>query len=191
MTTTDYGSTAESGARPLLCSFALGRGMYCSKTHRHDGQHAPDRAPVNGPPYGTISWAEHEEAWLDYARRHRGQDALRIAVRGGFGLWELCDQLGHAPQTWTPSVDSRERYVDGMKVLATAGPDEVVAVARAIERGDRVSRPDPVEPIAYHELAYVHPSGERRTYPCCCPVGKPHAAAVNDEWLTEEEASDA
>lgn len=39
----------------------------------------------------------------------------------------------------------------------------------------------------YHELAYVHPSGERRTYPCCCPIAAPHEIPVNNDWLTAEE----
>lgn len=130
--------STEKAQSALLCSFALGRGLYCAKEHRHDGGHAPDRAPVNGPPYGTISWAEHEEAWVAYHRRHTGQDALTIATRGGFGLWELCDQLGRAPQTWAPSVDSREQYVDGMKALVKVPSEKVIEAARAIERGDRI-----------------------------------------------------
>jgi hypothetical protein len=60
------------------------------------------RAPVNGPPGGTISWSEHEKAWEAYHRRHHGQDAETIASRGGFGLAELTIQLGHLPKTWRP-----------------------------------------------------------------------------------------
>jgi hypothetical protein len=114
--------------------------MYCGRGHRHDGGHAPDRAPVNGAPYGTIDWAEHCDAWEVYASRHSGQSALRIAERGGFGLWELCDQLGRAPQTWQPSSNSREAHVDGMKQLAKAALPEVIPLARAIEN-DRVITP--------------------------------------------------
>lgn len=58
------------------------------------------KAP-GGPP-GTISWAEHEEAWRDYHKRYSYQDAETIAARGGFGYWELCDHLGYEPKTWTP-----------------------------------------------------------------------------------------
>ncbi len=62
------------------------------------------RAPVNGSPYGTISWEEHVEAWIPYARRYgNDQDAERIAARGGFGLTELISQLGRMPVSWEPS----------------------------------------------------------------------------------------
>lgn len=79
----------------------------------------PERAPVqrdctlgtrpggcgqSGPNHrcesGTIAWAEHEEAWADYAKRFSGQSAERMAERGGFSFWELCDHLGHPPTTW-------------------------------------------------------------------------------------------
>lgn len=64
------------------------------------------RAPVNGAPYGTIGWAEHEEAWQSYARLFGGQSAERIAERGGFGLVELVQQLGGLPRTWEPGADT-------------------------------------------------------------------------------------
>lgn len=52
---------------------------------------------------GTVEWAEHVEAWSDYAKRYgRDQSAERIAERGGFGYRELTDHLGHAPTTWEP-----------------------------------------------------------------------------------------
>lgn len=52
---------------------------------------------------GTVAWAEHVEAWYDYARRYsNGQSAERIAERGGFGYDELVDHLGYAPRTWEP-----------------------------------------------------------------------------------------
>jgi hypothetical protein len=126
---------APQSPESAQCSFALSRGMYCVADQGHDGQHRPGRAPVNGRPYGTISWAEHEEAWQDYGRRYSGQDALRIATRGGFGLWELCDHLGRAPTTWSPGVSSSERDVDGMKRLTKAAPEHVIDLARAIEHG--------------------------------------------------------
>lgn len=62
-----------------------------------------DRAPVQrGPrgPAGTITWAEHVEAWAAYDRRYHGQTAERIAERGGFGHTELAALLGHAPRTF-------------------------------------------------------------------------------------------
>lgn len=64
----------------------------------------PERAPVNGSPFGTVSWAEHVEAWEPYARRFgASQSAERIAARGGFGLIELIQQLGRFPRTWEPN----------------------------------------------------------------------------------------
>ena len=71
----------------------------------------PKRAPVQGDynratrryeGAGSIAWAEHVEAWEDYARRYgRDQSAERIAERGGFGYAELVDHLKRAPATWT------------------------------------------------------------------------------------------
>jgi hypothetical protein len=70
------------------------------------------RAPVQreqargGRARGTITWSEHEAAWVGYARAFPGsardQDAARIAERGGFGYEELADYLGHEPDTWRP-----------------------------------------------------------------------------------------
>lgn len=58
--------------------------------------------PVSWIPMGTITWEEHEKAWSVYdATWHCGQSAERIAERGGFGYYELCDLLGHEPRTWT------------------------------------------------------------------------------------------
>lgn len=75
------------------------------------GKRAPVQASkMRGP--GTISWAEHELAWSDYAKRYgREQSATRIAERGGFGYDELVMLLGHPPDTWAPagSVAERER----------------------------------------------------------------------------------
>jgi hypothetical protein len=66
-----------------------------------------ERAPVQGdrghPLAGTISWVEHLEAFLEYARRYgRSQSVERIAERGGFSYGELLLFLGHAPTTWEP-----------------------------------------------------------------------------------------
>lgn len=60
-----------------------------------------ERAPVNGPPFGTIAWTEHEEVWRFYAGQYgTGQSAKRIAERGGFGLSEIVSFLGEMPTTW-------------------------------------------------------------------------------------------
>jgi hypothetical protein len=70
-----------------------------------------ERAPVQGEfdcvpsqrkPYGTVDWAEHQEAWAVYNRRYPGNDqsAQCIAQRGGFGYREITEFLGHEPRTW-------------------------------------------------------------------------------------------
>ena len=64
------------------------------------------RAPVQrsrsmDKPAGTISWAEHVEAWNGY-KYGDDQDAERIAERGGFSYFEITEQLGHEPTTWEP-----------------------------------------------------------------------------------------
>lgn len=62
-----------------------------------------DRGPRPLHPAGTISWAEHEEAWLGYAERFGAhQSAERIAERHGFCWNELVRFLGHEPKTWRP-----------------------------------------------------------------------------------------
>lgn len=71
----------------------------------------PKRAPVQGDYWlprgtrgrepGSISWAEHLEAWGAYSKRHgTEQGAERVAARGGFGFEELSTLLGHAPTTF-------------------------------------------------------------------------------------------
>ena len=70
----------------------------------------PHRALVQADPprrgsrcAGTILWAEHEEAWKQYARLFgASQSAERIAERGGYGYGELELLLGHEPRTWEP-----------------------------------------------------------------------------------------
>lgn len=76
--------------------------------------HAPERrAPVQGEyimhggrvigrsPDGTITWAEHLDAFEHYAAEHgRDQSAERVAARGGFGINELRQLLGHEPRTF-------------------------------------------------------------------------------------------
>jgi hypothetical protein len=67
-----------------------------------------DRAPVNGPPFGTIAWAEHETIWNGYAADYgTQQSAERIAERGGFSLSEMVTYLGAMPTTW--QIDPRTR----------------------------------------------------------------------------------
>ena len=72
------------------------------------GRRAPVQAspayegkPPKGP--GTIAWEEHLLAWSDYARRYgTSQTAERMAQRGGFSYWEVCDHLKREPTTWKP-----------------------------------------------------------------------------------------
>ena len=59
------------------------------------------RAPVNGPPGGSVAWSEHVEAWKTYHEQHPGQSADRIAERGGFGWEEFKMFAGHYPTTWS------------------------------------------------------------------------------------------
>jgi hypothetical protein len=64
------------------------------------------RAPVQADPRhgmgpGTISWAEHVEAWAAYASKHgTSQSATRIAERQGFSYGEVVTFLGRDPMTW-------------------------------------------------------------------------------------------
>lgn len=70
------------------------------------------RAPVQGEPFehgkrprgpGTVTWAEHMEAYSGYSARYgTSQSAQRLAERGGFGYSELTELLGHEPITWLP-----------------------------------------------------------------------------------------
>jgi hypothetical protein len=65
------------------------------------------RAPVQGEygeqrrAAGTVTWAEHEEAYTAYAAMFgTGQSAKRLAERGGFSYDEITKLLGHEPTTW-------------------------------------------------------------------------------------------
>jgi len=65
------------------------------------------RAPVQrdhgerGKGPGSVSWAEHVEAWASYASRYgTSQSATRIADRGGFSYGELVTHLGREPLSW-------------------------------------------------------------------------------------------
>jgi hypothetical protein len=54
-------------------------------------------------PPGTISWTEHLVVYELYSKRHgHGQDADKIAERGGFGYAEIVSFLGCKPITWKP-----------------------------------------------------------------------------------------
>lgn len=81
----------------------------------YDAQYAAppeeERVPVQGEyrggrtttPPGTVTKAEHEEAWRLYAARYgTSQSAARIAERGGFCYSELVLFLGSTPKTWKP-----------------------------------------------------------------------------------------
>jgi hypothetical protein len=59
----------------------------------------PKGSPGREP--GTVSWAEHEEAWAKYARRYgEDQSAERINQRGGFSYREIATLLNRPPSTW-------------------------------------------------------------------------------------------
>lgn len=78
--------------------------MSARVTHEACAPVQGDRAiPAGSPGHepGTIAWAEHLEAYVDYSKRYgTRQSADRIAERGGFGYRELVLFLGHAPTTW-------------------------------------------------------------------------------------------
>jgi len=62
-----------------------------------------ENGPVRGP--GTISWAEHERAWVVYNRPMSPwpePSAEAISRCGGFRWGQLVDFLGHEPETWRP-----------------------------------------------------------------------------------------
>lgn len=86
----DEGSAGDDERRALV----QGDGAYWLREGdpRLKGTHVP----------GTVAWAEHEKAWLDYNKRFPGQSAERIAERGGFSFNELVEHLGHKPTTWRP-----------------------------------------------------------------------------------------
>lgn len=72
--------------------------------------HPRNRTGAKGEGPGTIAWAEHELAWLDYARRYGNeQSAQRMHDRGGFSYAELVDHLGREPETWLPHGAEGER----------------------------------------------------------------------------------
>jgi hypothetical protein len=73
----------------------------CGRRAPVQGTWERDRAKRRGP--GTISWAEHLEAYATYSGRYgTSQSPERLAERQGFSYAELTDLLGHEPTTWTP-----------------------------------------------------------------------------------------
>ena len=68
----------------------------CGRRAPVQGEHRPHERAA-----GTVTWAEHEEAYTAYAARYgTSQSAVRLAERGGFGYREMTDLLGHEPTTW-------------------------------------------------------------------------------------------
>ncbi len=58
---------------------------------------------IDAKPPGWIDWAEHVDAWVEYAKQHgTQQSAERMAQRGGFGYWKLTQYLVRKPKTWRP-----------------------------------------------------------------------------------------
>jgi hypothetical protein len=71
----------------------------------HCGRRAPVQRGYRKPrrSAGSISWAEHLEAFAGYAAQYgNSQSAERLAERGGFSYGEVTDFLGHEPTTWLP-----------------------------------------------------------------------------------------
>jgi hypothetical protein len=74
----------------------------CGKRAPVQGDYGSGRATARRGP-GSITWAEHLDAWSGYAAKYgHGQSAERLAERGGFSYGELIIFLGHEPKTWEP-----------------------------------------------------------------------------------------
>ena len=75
---------------------------------------AERRAPVQADSYkgrpdycppGSITWEEHVEVWMAYAKKYgNGQSAERMAERCGFGKTEAENLLGRPLRTWESRV---------------------------------------------------------------------------------------
>lgn len=66
------------------------RAWHAALAARQPGAKVPERrAPVQGYHGGTIPWRVHGLAWEAYARKYPGQDAEKIASRGGFAVQEM------------------------------------------------------------------------------------------------------
>lgn len=75
---------------------------YCGKRAPVQGSRS-DRHGGELKASGSVSWAEHLEAYAAYSAKYgSSQSADRIAERAGFGYWEMTDLLGHEPTTWLP-----------------------------------------------------------------------------------------
>lgn len=73
----------------------------CGRRAPVQADHHADRSRRRGP--GSVTWAEHLEAYATYSGRFgSAQSAERLAERGGFGYREITNLLGHEPTTWTP-----------------------------------------------------------------------------------------
>lgn len=78
---TDAGSPARTSALDAAIA---------ALAARQPGAQVPERrAPVQGYHGKTIPWRVHGLAWEAYARKHPGQDAEKIASRGGFAVQEM------------------------------------------------------------------------------------------------------
>jgi hypothetical protein len=74
---------------------------YCGRRAPVQGDSADDARGRIRRAAGTVTWAEHLEAYAEYAAQYgRAQSAERLAERGGFGYYEIADLLGHEPTTW-------------------------------------------------------------------------------------------
>lgn len=82
---------------------------------------------------GTVSWEEHCEAWAGYAKRYSGQDAEKIAERGGFGYDEMTEYMGHEPKTWQVHEQFRERHELATRSTPNISPEQFTDFDMAAE----------------------------------------------------------
>lgn len=72
----------------------------CGRRAPVQAEYGKDRSRRKPP--GTVTWAEHLEAYAAYAAQYGTQQSPeRMAERQGFGYWEMTTLLGHEPTTWT------------------------------------------------------------------------------------------
>lgn len=75
----------------------------CGKRAKVQADHANSRTGRAPHAAGTVTWAEHLQAYTAYAAINgSSQSAERIDERQGFSYWEMADLLGHEPETWRP-----------------------------------------------------------------------------------------
>jgi len=72
----------------LAADFACALAQHLA-AHRAGAKEPERRAPVQGYHGKTIPWRVHGLAWEAYARKYPGQDAEKIASRGGFAVQEM------------------------------------------------------------------------------------------------------